>query len=745
MSDESAPVGFDAVEPDPLPNTDALRQALRRAVANQRRGCWPAQEHEQLAGWFLSHAIGQGRVGVVYVAQAHGTQEYVALKLLRADLAANPVLRAEFVDQARHTMRVRHDQLVPINYLEAQAERPYVLMPLLVGTPLSERLAAHERLSAAEVINLGQQLAAGLLQLHQAGILHECLWPGNVWYEMGSGSERWRLLDAGLVRRLTHGATLTQLPLHDCAHEYLAPEQVTGDALGPATDVFSLGCVLIHAATGQSPFRGASVIDTLHAITSGQFPPALLATTTLPAELCACFAQMLAASPAARPTLAQVAQQLRTWLEPPQVTAPYRGNPSTQSAPLALLGDPDEVAPSLVLELDEEPVVELLVTAGHFLGRNYRFTERDTFLVGRGSECHFRLKRGDPFFSRRHFMIEFNPPRGWIHDLKSRNGTFLNGERIQSVELTDGDEIKAGHTILRVNLFAGQTGSSVMAPSAAADASVQAPGYELLTELGRGGMGVVYKARRHADGQLVALKMFPPQQAVTQRQVNLFLREAHILSQLQHPNIVAFHEVGQTPSGIFLAMEWIEGHNLHELVRRQGPLVPQKAVRLICHLLPALAYAHAHGFVHRDIKPANLFLGGPPKRRIVKLGDFGLARLYEASKLSGLTQLGEHGGTPAFMAPEQVTHFRLVKPPTDQYSVAATLYWLLTRHFVHDLPPQPQLQLLHVMTEPIVPLAQRGVELPAGLAAVIERALAREPAERYADVLELRAALMPFV
>ena len=120
------------------------------------------------------------------------------------------------------------------------------------------------------------------------------------------------------------------------------------------------------------------------------------------------------------------------------------------------------------------------------------------------------------------------------------------------------------------------------------------------------------------------------------------------------------------------------------------------------------------------------------------MADFGLARAYGECGMSGLTMQGEVGGTPAFMAPEQVTHYRDVKPPADQYAAAATLYFLLTGQFVLDLEATTTAQMIQIATDPRVPVRDRRADLPAGLAAVIDKALALEPARRYADVTALR-------
>jgi serine/threonine-protein kinase len=129
---------------------------------------------------------------------------------------------------------------------------------------------------------------------------------------------------------------------------------------------------------------------------------------------------------------------------------------------------------------------------------------------------------------------------------------------------------------------------------------------------------------------------------------------------------------------------------------------------------------------------------------VVKLADFGLARVYQASQLSGLTLTGDVGGTPAFMPPEQITAYREAKPPADQYAAAATLYNLLTGEYAYDLPARGPLRYARILNEPPVPILSRRSDLPPGLAAVIHRAMQRDPARRFLGVAEFRKALDPF-
>ncbi len=210
--------------------------------------------------------------------------------------------------------------------------------------------------------------------------------------------------------------------------------------------------------------------------------------------------------------------------------------------------------------------------------------------------------------------------------------------------------------------------------------------YVIVRKLGEGGMGVVWLALRRADGTPVAVKMITPRVTTESRDLQRFLREAEILRNLSHPNIVSFREMGEVDNRPYIAMDFVRGTDASRLVKAHGPLPIGRAVSLVCQLLEALEYAHAKDYVHRDIKPANLLVMQEGDREVVKVADFGLARIYQSSKLSGVTLHGDVGGTTAFMAPEQITNFRQAKPPVDHYGAGATLYNLLTNHFIYDFP-----------------------------------------------------------
>ncbi len=267
------------------------------------------------------------------------------------------------------------------------------------------------------------------------------------------------------------------------------------------------------------------------------------------------------------------------------------------------------------------------------------------------------------------------------------------------------------------------------------------PGYRLVRKLGEGAMGVVYLARRAGDGSTVALKTIRAAGNPSGKDTERFLREAQILRELKHPHIVGFHEQGESDGCLYFVMDYIAGPDGHTVVKNEGPMAVGRAVTLTCQLLEALEYAHARRFVHRDLKPSNVLLATENGRETVKLADFGLARVYQSSQWSGLTMSGDIGGTPAFMAPEQLLNFRESPPSVDQYAAAATLYFLLTAKYVYDLPKERHYLFAMLLNDDPVPIRNRRKDIPAALAKVIHRALTREPEGRFADVAEMRQAL----
>jgi eukaryotic-like serine/threonine-protein kinase len=431
--------------------------------------------------------------------------------------------------------------------------------------------------------------------------------------------------------------------------------------------------------------------------------------------------------------------------------------------------------------------IKLTVVKGPHAGREFVFTEHANFLVGRGPQAHFQLPELDKFFSRLHFVVEVNPPACRLLDLNSRNGTRVNKKKVTRTDLKDGDVIRAGKSLIRVAIEGDdENGKRVPAakrrvPKLPRDSKpieldeikranstqkeddpfddlfrflptdyedlIRATAqpfeeFDIVQEIGRGGMGTVHLAIRRRDRRVMALKTIRPAVAGNNQTVQRFLREARILEGLRHPCIVAFREMGFSDGQLFFAMDYVPGMNAKKYVQENAALPIKQAVDLGCQMLDALDYAHRKGFVHRDIKPSNLLIVEKPDGAIAKLADFGLARAYQDTPLSGLTMTGDVGGTVPFMAPEQILDFRGAKPTVDQYAAAATIYFLLTRRRHFDFPETVAEQVTTILQGDPVPIWHRRREISDELAAVIHRGLAREPGDRFASVAEFRQNLL---
>ena len=275
------------------------------------------------------------------------------------------------------------------------------------------------------------------------------------------------------------------------------------------------------------------------------------------------------------------------------------------------------------------------------------------------------------------------------------------------------------------------------------------PNFEVLGELGKGALGAVYKARRISTGVVVALKTIPPDMAGDKRAVRVFVREMEISARLKHPNIASVIEIGDAAGDLWIASEYVGGVDAAALAGHVGGKVPLRdAVEIICQTLDGLEYAHRQNLVHRDVKPQNILVTGEPGGYQARLADFGLMKNMDEAGMTGITREGEIRGTIPFMPPEQVLDCRFVKPAGDIYQAGATLYWMLTGHFVHDFDVRdprgertdPFLVILDEDT-PTVPIRRRDASVPLAVAEVIETALRHEPEDRYDTAAEMADAL----
>jgi len=247
--------------------------------------------------------------------------------------------------------------------------------------------------------------------------------------------------------------------------------------------------------------------------------------------------------------------------------------------------------------------------------------------------------------------------------------------------------------------------------------------YEIKTEVGRGGMAMVYLARDTRTNQDVALKTLPRQFTHDPQFRSRFGREIHTVARLRHPDIVPVFDYGEDGEIPYIVMGFMPGGTLAERIA-QGPMSREEAVKILRSIAAALDYAHQQGVVHRDVKPANIYFDA---KGDAHLGDFGVVQLAEATRsFTGTAVIG----TPAYMSPEQVKGGGKLDGRSDIYALGIVLYEMLSGEvpFKGETPTQ---QLMKHVLEPVPHIRERHPEIDPAIEAVLMKALAKEPAERY--------------
>jgi len=258
--------------------------------------------------------------------------------------------------------------------------------------------------------------------------------------------------------------------------------------------------------------------------------------------------------------------------------------------------------------------------------------------------------------------------------------------------------------------------------------------YELVDRIGKGGMGVVYRGRDTAIGRMVAVKMLVSDIDVSDETRERFFREARSAGQLTHRNIITIYDFGEEQGRAYIVMELLTGESLTGLLARHVKLSLEQQVDMMARVAEGLAFAHSKGIVHRDIKPANLFVTADGQ---IKILDFGVARIAS----SKLTRSGLLVGTPDYMSPEQVMG-KVVDQRSDVFSAGAVFYQLLTGRKPFAARKLPQI-LNNVANEQ--PAAITSDEAPPELAAIVMKALEKDPANRYPRMLDMLVGLTTFL
>jgi len=308
----------------------------------------------------------------------------------------------------------------------------------------------------------------------------------------------------------------------------------------------------------------------------------------------------------------------------------------------------------------------------------------------------------------------------------------------------DGPTTHDGHEVARFLVRTGMlTKFQADRLLAGRGAGLQLGQYRLMEELGRGGMGRVYKAMHQTMGRVVALKLLSPTMTKTETARDLFRREVRAAAKLNHPNIVAAFDANQAGDACFLVMELVAGPTLQQLVKDRGPLPAVQVCEFMRQAAAGLAYAHEQGLIHRDIKPANLLVQSTAAGPVVKILDFGLAHMVAPESASDKSDADAEytmHGTPDFISPEQARNKSSVDARSDLYSLGCTFYKLLTGTVPFPGGSTLEKIVRHYSDDP-TDVRQLRPDVPDALAAVVHKLLAKKAEDRYQTADELVASL----
>lgn len=681
-------------DPDPIRRTDASTE--RMAPAGDPDG-------DPLAGtgYRALALIGGGAHSLVYRAEHIKLESIVVVKIMRQALADAPAVAERMRVEAQTLARIAHDNVVSVVDFGVVQRRPFLVMDYLIGRTLREELAARRQLPVAEVVDLARQMLAGLQAVHDGGLVHRDLHPGNVYLcetELGSlaGERRTvKLLDFGGLKLLGGseqlGVAPSSIPTADgiqLGHpRYCAPEQMTGKAVDATADVYAVAAILYRAVAGREPYAGREGLSELLRAKLSAPPDAVsrYAAQLLPHALDRLIMQALSVDPAERPPSARAMREsLRRIAEAARIPWAPEARPASGAA-AGRASEPSANGPWLRTETLEGDVGD----AGE----------------GAGADAAAG-KAAVPADARQ-----------------------ISGERRIA---EPADSAPAAHGALRES----------------SEARLLKPGqpcgpYEIVREIGRGAMGVVYLAN-NADGEPRAIKLLQLTARIRRDLADRFKREIQLLSYVDHVHVVRFYEAGVLQLGgkptLWVALEYLAGKTLREIVTEQGgELGVERYVRWGRQIAQGVHEVHKLGVTHRDLKPENISI---VQGDIAKVFDFGIAK-YRAWGVRA-TDMNHKLGTLPYMSPEQLDGSVQVDARTDVFALGLILHELATgRHPFIDLREHIDLHeaIMRQVTMPAVRLDEVVQGFPTDVADIVDRAVAKQPDHRFASMAELADAL----
>jgi serine/threonine protein kinase len=385
-------------------------------------------------------------------------------------------------------------------------------------------------------------------------------------------------------------------------------------------------------------------------------------------------------------------------------------------------------------------IPQLVITAGPDKGRSFPLVAGETLQIGRSQATTTKLT--DPTVSRVHCEIEWDGERAVLINI-SPSGTVVNGQTVAQHELKPGDLIRLGATEFRFQAVAASEASTLVPrPMAGTEALTGLVGqtlsqYAIEAVIARGASGFVFRARDTTNDQTVALKVLQPEFAHNEEDMQRFIRAMKTVLPLRHPNLIALHKAGKTGPFCWIAMDYIDGESMTQVIQRigvAGMLDWRYGFRVAVHIARALEYAHGFSIIHRNVTPQNILWRIADKTAL--LGDLMLAKALDATQAQQITRPGEILGDVAYMSPERTRGSGDVDGRADLYGLGATVYALVAGRppFTGDSLPELITKIRN--SEPEKPKKYQ-MAIPDLFQGTIMKMLAKRREERFQSATEL--------
>lgn len=701
----------------------------------------------RLDGYELRERIGRGGMASVYRAWQASVGREVALKVLSADLGEASEYPARFEREVRVSATLEHPAILPVYDHGVAEDVSYIVMRLLTGGSLAERLRDGP-MPPAEALRILERVAGGLDHAHGRGVVHRDLKPGNILFDEAGNPY---ISDFGIARLIDAGSVMLTSEVAIGTPHYISPEQASSGKVDGRADQYALAVIAYEMLAGAPPFTGATAMSVLLAHVQAEPRQG-----DLPGPIFEVLRRGLAKAPEERyATATEFVRALRRAVRaagmPVTLTFPVRpvdpAQPRRVPPPAPGVRSPSPVSvrgagSGVVTAVPVGPAVLELLGLTAVVGVLIILV--NVVLPGPGIPWLPVLAIALTAWAVARFQ-----PR--LRELLGGSGMRARAEVSGAAEAAGPlrDDPPAAETSAPVStpsrpayvlstVHEGVTPETTQVP--ADPAEILTPGqmfaeYRIEERLDEGNRTRVYHAFDTRRERHVALKVIGRNRAGSTRTAR-FRQEARLLGRLHHAHIVPFFDFGTLDTVNYIVTPLLPGRSLATRLREGRPMGLDAVIQMVEQVGGALDYLHAQGVVHRDLKPTNLVFDANDN---VYLADLGIAKVLNEPEDLNLTGAGQPIGTPAYMAPEQWLGVEVL-PATDQYALGCITYEALSGAPPFHAENPFALMLSHVRETP-EPLSSPASGLHPGVDDVLQRALEKDPARRFATIGEFADAL----